>query len=82
MVEYRNVTGRPARKVPGSEVFKAIHGAPFPTDKRGLFEAARGNGAPGGVLNAIDLLPEERPFANALEVARELDRVRGEPHVP
>lgn len=82
MVDYHGVSGRSPGDVADTEVLKAIRGASYPVDKEGLFEVARRNGAPGGVLDALHLLPQGRRYGSFNEVTRELDRARGEPHVP
>ena len=52
-----------------TDMTKAMKGMKFPTDKTALKKHAEGNGAPEGVLRAIDLLPEDE-FGSITDVTK------------
>ncbi|HWP48102.1 MAG TPA: DUF2795 domain-containing protein [Candidatus Limnocylindrales bacterium] len=56
------------------QVQKYLSGIDYPTDKQGLLEAARRNGADEKVLNILNELPE-KSYASPKEVSHEIGQV-------
>jgi hypothetical protein len=52
-----------------TDMTKAMKGMKFPADKKALKKHAEDNGAPAGVLSAIDLLPEDE-FGSITDVTK------------
>jgi hypothetical protein len=52
-----------------TDMTKAMKGMKFPADKKALKKHAQDNGAPEGVLSAIDLLPEDE-FGSITDVTK------------
>jgi hypothetical protein len=53
---------------------KYLSGIDYPTDKRGLLEAARRNGADESVLNILNELPEKN-YSSPQEVSHEIGQI-------
>ncbi len=62
--------------VSASEVEKYLSGADFPTDKDGLIECAKGNNAPGEVLDLMDKFPEQE-YGDVSDVAKAIGDAKG-----